>query len=188
MISASESLKTKDRLTLAAAAAATALALAATAHAGDEFEMMVHKDDVYGARAVEAGDFEKAIQRLERRLGDDGRQSNSIRSPVLIDLCVAYTMAGRVRDAETACDAAVETGWSSGLAYNNRGVLHVARGNYTAALQDFERAVEAHGADTLARRNLDRVRTVIARNSQQPDGTPQIAVAQADPAPEKEPQ
>ena len=128
----------------------------APTQATEPFEVMMHKDDVYGARAIEAGDYALGIERLRNRL-DDGAQSNSVRSPIVIDLCAGYTMLKNFEEATYYCDEAIEMGWSSGLAHNNRGALNIAKGDYTMAIQDFQAAIAASGADKVARRNLQRV-------------------------------
>lgn len=133
--------------------------------AESRFELVTHPADVYGANDVANGEIEKGIQRLNKMLGSD-RQAHSVRVPILIDLCVAYTMLKDFDAATEACDAAVETGWFAGLAYNNRGVLNVAKGDYQAAQSDFESAISKRGADKLARRNLDRTIERVARQQQ----------------------
>lgn len=132
------------------------------ASAGDPFELILHDEDVWGARAVESGDYDKGILRLERIL--KGAVSHGTRAPVLIDLCVAYTMKKNFEMATKRCDAAIENGWSLGLAYNNRGVLNIAMGEYEAALADFEMAKGKRGAGALKRRNamrtIDRLQAI----------------------------
>jgi Flp pilus assembly protein TadD len=133
----------------------------APTQATEPFEVMMHKDDVYGARAIESGDYALGIERLRKRL-DSGAQSNSVRSPIVIDLCAGYTMLKNFEDAERYCDEAIAIGWNSGLAYNNRGALNIARGDYMTAINDFQAALDANGADAVARRNLQRVETKVA--------------------------
>lgn len=137
------------------AAALATLALAA--HASEPFELKTHRMDVSGARDIESGNYERGVRRLETGLGTRDRPA-SLRTPVLIDLCAGYTMLSRIEEATNACDEATSTAWYSGLSYNNRGVLNVVKGNYEAAIKDFEMAVVAGGADDVAKANLDRAR------------------------------
>ena len=145
------------------------LAPCSAALASEPVEVMMHEDDVHGAQNIEAGEYTKGIERLLRRLGS-GKQAYSIRAPVLIDLCASYTM---IEDFETAtryCDEAVELGWYSGIAYNNRGALNIAKGDYDSAVRDFQAAVDGRGAESLARRNLHRAQKRLAdmREAQSP--------------------
>ena len=77
---------------------------------------------------------------------------------------VAYTMNEQLDEAREACDAAVASGWNSGLAYNNRGAFHIAMGDYEAAIRDFQTAIDAHGADRLAERNLQRAQVRLSQH------------------------
>ena len=119
------------------------------------FEVMVHRADVYGARDIEAGDFAKGVERLLARLGTEA-QPYSRRTPILIDLCVGYTMLEAYDEATRYCDDAVSAGWYAGLALNNRGALKIAKGEYESAIDDFSAALRANGADAMATRNLQR--------------------------------
>ena len=127
---------------------------AAVAHAEQAFEMMTHPAEVYGVQNIVNGEVNKGVERLETRLGSD-HQPQSVRAPVLIDLCVGYTMLKDFEKASEACNQAVDIGWYSGMAYNNRGVLKIAQGDYEAAIKDFSRAIEKSGADRIAGRNRD---------------------------------
>jgi len=158
----------------AVCAAALAMVQSVTTQAEDAFEMMVHESDVYGARDIEAGNYSQGIERLLTRQGGD-RQPNRMKSSVAIDLCVAYTMADQMDNAREACNKAVEIGWNSGLAHNNRGAFHIASGNYTAAIKDFQLAIRGNGADPVASRNLERAQVKLAQ--QQELGTSGYTVA-----------
>jgi len=118
------------------------------------FELRTHKKEVYGTRALEAGDYDRAIQRLEKALARSGSYSN--RTPVLINLCIAYTITGDFISAEQSCDASVENGWNLGLAYNNRGVMKVAMGDYVAAVENFEQAGLQRDARRLSLSNKNK--------------------------------
>ncbi len=129
--------------------------------ASDPIEIMMHNNDVYGARDIESGDYAKGVRRLLTRLGDTHR-ANSTRTPVVINLCAGYTMLEDFETAMQYCDAAVASGWSTGLALNNRGALHARKGDYENAILDFQAAIDAWGADRMARRNLNRMEVKVA--------------------------
>jgi tetratricopeptide (TPR) repeat protein len=119
-------------------AAAAALLTPCSALA-DRYELRLHDRDVYGKYALLEGKVDLSIERLERQLARTSSHRNL--APVLIDLCVAYTVKRDFDKARERCDAAIENGWSLSTAYNNRGVMHVARGDYLAAVDDFEMAI-----------------------------------------------
>lgn len=146
--------------------AALMLASAVSAAAAETFELMVHRADVPGAREIENGDYDRASRLLEARLGGK-YQPHSQRAPLLINLCVVKIMSDDLEAAQRYCDEAVELGWSAGLAYNTRGVLAVAKGDYEAAARNFTAAIRRHGADALAKRNLRRAQAVLARQERQ---------------------
>jgi tetratricopeptide (TPR) repeat protein len=132
-----------------------------SAQAGEPIEMMLHKDDVYGARDIEAGNYAKGVERLLTRVVYKG-QAVSRWTPIVNDLCAGYTMLKDFEAATKYCDAAVANGWATGLALNNRGALHAGMGDYENAILDFRAAIEARGADSIARRNLGRIETRVA--------------------------
>lgn len=125
------------------------------ASASEPFEMKMHDADIYGSRDVEAGNYSQGIQKLESLLAR-GSMASSRKIAVLSDLCVAYTMVRELEKASEVCDQAVAIGWSSGLALNNRGVFNIARGDYQAAIADFQEATGERGGGLIASRNLDR--------------------------------
>ena len=149
------------------------------AQAGEPFEVMLHDDDVYGAREIEAGEYEKGVKHLLTRLGGESR-ATSIRMPVIVDLCAGYTLLEEFKTAMQYCNTAVDSGWSTGLALNNRGALYVAKGDYENAMRDFQAAIESRGADSIARRNLDRIEARVAAMSDRNNGL----LAQATPGTE----
>jgi len=143
---------------LAAAMLATLfVGLFGVALAGEPFALQTHKTEVYGTRDLESGDYDKAIIKLERWHRWAGN-SQQLRAPVLINLCVAYTAKREFAAAEAFCDAAVENGRTLAVAYNNRGVMNAGRGDYLAAVADFESARNS-GAQHIARDNLLLART-----------------------------
>jgi len=127
----------------------------------DPIEVMLHERDLYGAEDIEAGNYARGVERLAARVGVE-TLSHSVRAPLMIDLCAGYTMLEDFESAQAYCDQAVESGWYSGLALNNRGALHVAKGDYESAIRDFNAAIDARGADRIARRNLDRIEAKVA--------------------------
>lgn len=162
MIDTHEKMKNILNPVLAVCAAAVVMVHSVPAQAEDAFEMVIHDSDIYGSRDVEAGNYVLGIERLQTVYRDD-RQPNKVRTPALIDLCVAYTMTEQTDKANEACNAATESGWYSGAAYNNRGAFHIANRDYEAAILDFQRAVKAKGAHRIARRNLQRARVRLSQ-------------------------
>ena len=134
---------------------ACALTMAsAAADEGRKFQTVLHESNVYGSDDVAEGRYEKGIERLSTRARSE-TTAHSLRVPALIDLCVAYTMTQQLEKAEETCNKAVDSGWYSGYAYNNRGAYNISIGNYEAAIRDFEAAIEGRGADRIARQNLE---------------------------------
>ena len=136
------------------------------------FQAVLHDAEVYGADDIAEGRYGVGIDRLSTRTG---RQPHSTRVPALIDLCAAYTMVGELEKAEKTCDAAVDSGWYSGHAYNNRGTYHIATGNYEAAVRDFQAAVDGRGADRAARANLEFAQERLVAQQQRSESTPVVA-------------
>jgi len=126
----------------------------AQAQQDKKFQALLHDKNVYGAEDVENGRYERGIERLVKR-AESGSGPHTARVPVLIDLCVAYTMTEQFEKAQDTCDEAVDSGWYSGYAYNNRGTYYIAIGDYEAAIRDFQSAIEGRGADDIARANLE---------------------------------
>lgn len=120
------------------AAIAMLVAFSTSVLAGDRYELRAHDADVYGKYALLDGRIDVSIERLEKRLA--GARAHSHRAPLLINLCAAYTMKRDFAMAEERCNAAIDNGWNVKMAYNNRGIMHVARGDYLAAVDDFEAA------------------------------------------------
>jgi Flp pilus assembly protein TadD len=148
-------------MTYAAGVAAAALALSSIASADTAFELKTSERDMFGSANVNAGEYEKGIQRLERMAESVG-QSHKMRVTAFTDLCVAHTMERNLEDAEKYCRSAIETGWELGSGYNNLGVLNVAQGNYEAALRHFEQAAQYRDGGLIAKRNLKRARISLA--------------------------
>jgi tetratricopeptide (TPR) repeat protein len=131
--------------------AAAAALLIPCAAAADRYELQVHDDEVYGKYALLEGNIDVSIERLERKLART--RSHRDLAPVLINLCAAYTMKRDFEKAEERCDAAIDNGWSVSMAYNNRGIMNVAKGDYLTAVDDFESAAD-RASTTWVRRHL----------------------------------
>lgn len=137
------------------------------------FEMTVIEDAAQGA-SIAAGDYDAAIERLERRdVGPGSRLHSLTRFHVLTNLCVAHTLSGNREQASRACDDALHTirAGVSGLpahslrvrsrytsmALSNRGVLHAVAGDFDAARRDFETADRLSRGLSAPTRNLARL-------------------------------
>jgi Flp pilus assembly protein TadD len=140
------------------AALSAGITLAANA---DPFELKTHSMDVRGVRDIENGDYERGIARLQSQLGPRPRVP-SVEVPILIDLCAGYVMANELEKATRVCDRAANSKWYTGLAYNNRGVLNIAKGRYETAIRDFEMALQTGGPRTVVERNLTRAQNRVA--------------------------
>jgi tetratricopeptide (TPR) repeat protein len=147
------------------------------------FEMLTRSHDMpsigFAVRDIEQGNYAKAIETLQARLGGN-RQPHSIRAPVLIDLCVSYTVTRQLDEAEKYCDEAIDTGWYSAEAYNNRGAFNIAAGNYEAAVQDFQSALDAGGSSVVASENLQRAEARISELETLPIAISTVAVTTND--------
>lgn len=89
------------------------------------------------SKALDKGRYSLAIERLERRL-QSGMGDTVIQ---LTNLCTAYVATSQLEKATPVCDEAVEAdGDFVGTAYNSRGVLNALKGDFVAALADFDRA------------------------------------------------
>lgn len=161
---------------LAPCVLAMLLGLGAGDAGADPFELKTHARDYRGVRGIESGDYEEGIAKLEAQR-ETRAEVSSLQAPVLIDLCVGYIMARELDKATAACEKSVRSRWYAGLAYNNRGVLKIALGQYESAIRDFEKALEAGGAKSVAGRNLARARERLASLSQQKDRSRETKLA-----------
>jgi len=150
----------------------TALSLPMTATA-DRYELQLHDREVPGKYELLEGNIDRSIELLEKRLAFTRSHRNL--APILINLCAAYTLKGDFEAATKHCDAAIENGWNARTAYNNRGVMNIAQGDYLSAIEDFESAagrlpssmVSKHLAQARNRVDLvdDGTRIADARNT-----------------------
>jgi tetratricopeptide (TPR) repeat protein len=90
-------------------------------------------------KALEKGNYELAIERLELRTSHDTPNIEN----QLTNLCTAYVVTREYDKARDACNRAIAAeGDFVGTAYNSRAVLHALTGDYLAALVDFEYAAD----------------------------------------------
>ncbi len=137
----------------------------AVADDADAYRMAVIQNRAAG-RHVVGGEFERAIDKIEKRTYLDDRFA------ARNNLCVAYTAVGRIEDASAVCDAALDVsrkrvqgdGLTRGerrrdeaIALSNRGVLRALAGDVDGARRDFSSAVESHGDLSEAVHNLARL-------------------------------
>jgi len=89
---------------------------------------------VPGIEAIEAGNYDKALDILEGRR----QQRAELIEDELSTLCAVYIVKRDLHSARRVCDEAV-TVHDSEAAYNNRGVLRACTGDTAGALRDFSR-------------------------------------------------
>jgi tetratricopeptide (TPR) repeat protein len=146
------------------------LAMLAVPFAASAYEVQVLTGSGSESKALEDGNYEVAIKRLERRT-----QHNSPATDIqLTNLCTAYVVTGRFDQARDVCDRAVEAdGDYVGTAFNSRAVLNAVTGDYIAALDDFERAADQS--------NYPRPREYFGDKapSMQRFSTPQVEIAKS---------
>ncbi len=131
----------------------------------DAYRMAVIQNRAAG-RHVVGGDFERAIDKIEKRPYPDDRFA------ARNNLCVAYTAVGRIDQATAVCDAALDVSRKrvqgdglmrrerrrdQAIALSNRGVLRALAGDVDGARRDFAAAVESHGDLSEAAHNLARL-------------------------------
>ncbi len=153
----------KAALLSAAFAAAPMLAASAQAHdvatapVSSSYQMAAIIDRARGNTVV-AGDYGEAIEHLGRK--------NIKRFEASTNLCVAYTMIGDLKKADSECAAALELSKSSAarrdvaIALSNLGVVKAVSGDISGARQDFSRALEINIDLRQASDNLELLREV----------------------------
>jgi hypothetical protein len=148
------------------------------------YEMSVIEDAAQGHRMTE-GDFSNAIEKINAP-----RLFKSTTFAMSNNLCVAYTMTMKFKEAEQACDAALSardkvrfparwynsfvkrtTVRDKAMALSNRGVLRAVTGDAAGARADFESAIGLESALDSARANLTRLdaKTLQAASAQKND-------------------
>lgn len=99
------------------------------------------------------GDYGAAIERLERSL----HQLSAQEIVNLTNLCTAYVATGQLEKATPVCDQAVAAGGDYvGVAHNSRGALNALKGDYVAALADFENAEDRGNYPALRSKLRDK--------------------------------
>ncbi len=117
----------------------------------DDLQMAAVVDRAEG-QAVVAGDYESAIQGLERKQRHGFEASTN--------LCVAYTKTGALAKADRACAAALELSEEAAVrrdiavALSNLGVLKAINGDLSGARKSFTRAIELRAQVPQANDNL----------------------------------
>ncbi len=110
---------------------------------------------------------------------------------VLTNLCIGYILSKNLDQAQAYCDQAVSRSNEKTVSYNNRGVLKALQGDYSAAMRDFESAVNADclGECSVAsnvpedlprptaRRNLERMESQVLAARDNEDGGQKTAQA-----------
>ena len=144
------------------------IVLIAVPLAAGAYEVNILNGDGAESKALNSGDYDIAIERLEKRLQTGASRDRDIR---LTNLCTAYVVTGDSEKGHEICNQAVAAnGEFVGVAYNSRGVLHAQMGDYIAALADFSEAAD--------QANYPRVRTEFADNmpSMRRFGTPDVDI------------
>jgi Tfp pilus assembly protein PilF len=144
---------------------ALALIIAATLMIGnqtfaDETRFRVLFENVPGAEEIKTGNIQAGIKMLEDRLSQVEQEKSG---DVWSTLCAAYVSTISLKQAKRACNKAVKID-PSYLALNNRGVFHLAIGDFTKAREDFDRARPLNEEASLDRIKTENARLVAARN------------------------
>ena len=156
---------------------ALALVIAATLMIGNqsfanESRFRVLAEDVPGAEEIKAGNIQAGIKMLEDQLNQVGQENSG---DIWSTLCAAYISSVSLKQAERACNKAVEIE-PTYHALNNRGVFHLSTGNLYKAREDFNRVrplnVEAYldvlkrtNARLVAASNFDLVNKMLAKQA-----------------------
>ena len=112
----------------------TTITLPAMSNA-ESYKFKVAFADVPGSEEIGAGNYDAAIDILEKRADDT---NNQYLHDELATLCALYVVKGNLVAARRTCHIAVETDQSD-AAYNNRGVFRAQTGDAAGAALDFER-------------------------------------------------
>lgn len=117
-------------------------ALASNTTAGSQLMVKTSVAEVIGVREIESGNLEQGIRKSKAALAKSS--TVSLRKPLLDNLCVANLAISNIEQANQFCNAAVNTGKTSVISYNNRAVMHYVMGNLEASLEDLDEA-SSHG-------------------------------------------
>ena len=136
--------------------------------AANKYEMSVISNQAHGAHVV-SGNFDEAIEQLSKP-GAEKQFEFSVSN----NLCVAYTLTGKIEAADAACEKAVTASirfapratsaaaFSSSrnhtrdkaMALSNRGVFRALNGDQVGAEEDFSSAIELRQRLKAPSRNL----------------------------------
>jgi tetratricopeptide (TPR) repeat protein len=131
------------------------IVLLAVPLAASAYEVNILNGNGAESKSLNQGDYDGAIERLEKRLQTGASRDRDIR---LTNLCTAYVVTRELEKAHETCNQAVEAnGDYVGVAYNSRGVLHALIGDFIAALADFEQAEEQSNYPIIRREFADRM-------------------------------
>ena len=120
--------------------------------AGSQLIVKTSVAEVIGVREIESGRFEQGIRKSKAALAKTSSQS--LRKPLLDNLCVAHLAINNMQQANQYCQAAVNTGKASAVSYNNRAVMHYVLGNLQASLEDLDAASSFGGFQKMVASNL----------------------------------
>ena len=124
--------------------------------AGSQLIVKTSVADVNGVREIESGKFEQGIRKSKAALAKTSLVS--LRKPLLDNLCVAHLAINDMEQANQFCQAAVNTGKTSAISYNNRAVMHYVLGNFEASLEDLDAASSQGRFQNLVAANLKIVK------------------------------
>lgn len=137
-----------------------------------QYEMIAVGNHAFGDLVLK-GEYQLAVKRITG-------SRNFAPYATATNLCVALTMLGNYDQAEPQCHEAIKLadkspvpapkGWRGiiqlatqrSVAYSNRGVMHILRGNVSGATEDFLTAIERKGKANLRAptRNLTKANIV----------------------------
>jgi hypothetical protein len=127
-------------------------ASATDATAGSRLMVKTSVAEVIGVREIESGDFEQGIRKSKAGLAKTSMAT--LRKPLLDNLCVAHLAINDMVQANQYCQAAINTGETSAISYNNRAVMHYVLGNIEASLEDLDAASTFGNFQKIVARNL----------------------------------
>jgi microcompartment protein CcmL/EutN len=120
--------------------------------AGSGLKVKTSVVEVIGVREIESGKFVQGIRKSKAALAKTSNQS--LRKPLLDNLCVAHLAINNMQQANQYCQAAVNAGKASVVSYNNRAVMHYVLGNLEASLEDLELASHFRQFQNMVAGNL----------------------------------
>jgi len=126
-------------------------ASATDATAGSRLMVKTSVAEVIGVREIESGEFEQGIRKSKAGLAKTSIAS--LRKPLLDNLCVAHLAIKDMDQANQYCQAAINTGKTSAISYNNRAVMHYVLGNIEASLEDLDAASSFGRLENMVGRN-----------------------------------